>query len=74
MPHTIKNGHSFPMACPACKQLAGMPFMAGTQLESGAIKVGMRCRECNHEWRFDMPVTTEGIRDSGIHPVVKEAE
>ena len=58
MPHTIKDGQSFPMPCPACQQVAGMPFMAGTHLESGGIKVAMRCRECGHEWRFDMPVTT----------------
>lgn len=57
MPATITEGYKFPMECPACEQLAGMPFMAGTQLESGRIKVGMRCRECGHEWRFDMPVS-----------------
>ena len=71
MPHTIKDGQTFPMACPACKGVAGMPFMAGTQLHSGAIAVAMRCRECNHEWRYDMPVTTEQKLDSGIHPVLK---
>ena len=71
MPHTITDGQSFPMPCPDCKQVAGMPFMAGTHLESKAIKVAMRCRECNHEWRFDMPVTTERKRDSGVHVVIK---
>jgi len=63
VPHTIKDGQPFPMACPACKKVAGMPFMAGTQLESGAIKVALRCRECGHEWRYDMP-----IRPSESHP------
>ncbi len=47
--------------------------MAGTELESGAIKVALRCRECGHEWRYDMPVTTERKRDSGIHSVTKSA-
>ena len=59
------------MPCPDCKQVAGMPFIAGTQIASGSIKVGMRCRECGHEWRYDMPVTAERKRDSGIYPVVK---
>lgn len=71
MPHTIKDGLQFPLACPSCKQVAGMPFIAGTQLESGSIKVGMRCRECHHEWRYDMPITAERKRDSGIHVVIK---
>jgi len=71
MPHTIHDGQPFPMACPTCKALEGMPFMAGTHLESGGIKVAMRCRACDHEWRFDMPVTTDRKRDSGTQPVVK---
>ena len=71
MPYTIRDGQAFPMPCPACKQVAGMPFMAGTQLESGAIKVALRCRECQHEWRYEMPVTTERKRDSGVHQAVK---
>lgn len=73
MPQTIKDGQSFPMPCPACKAVSGLPFMAGTELESGAIKVALRCRECGHEWRYDMPVTTERKRDSGIHSVTKSA-
>jgi RNase P subunit RPR2 len=71
MPRTITEGQPFPMPCPACKQVAGMPFMAGTQLHSGAIAVAMRCRECGHEWRFDMPLTAERKRDSGTHVVIK---
>ena len=71
MPQTITDGHPFPMPCPECQQVAGVPFIAGTTLESGAIKVGMRCQECQHEWRYDMPVTTERKRDSGIHVVIK---
>ena len=71
MPHTIRDGQQFPIACPSCQQLAGMPFMAGTTIASGAISVGMRCRECNHEWRFDMPVTVDSKRDSGTHSLIK---
>ena len=66
MPHTIKDGQQFPMECPACKQAAGTPFMAGTHLESGGISVGMRCTECGHEWRFEMAITTGTKRDSGV--------
>jgi hypothetical protein len=66
MPQTIKEGQPFPMACPVCSQVAGMPFMAGTQLEGGGIKVAMRCRECGHEWRFDMPVAVERDRAGGM--------
>ncbi len=73
MPHTITGGQPFPMACPECNQLAGMPFMAGTHLESGGIKVAMRCRECNHEWRFNMPITSELKREGGADPASKRS-
>ena len=67
MPHTITDGQTFPMPCPQCHATEGMPFMAGTHLEGGGIKVAMRCRKCGHEWRFDMPVTLDSKRDSGTH-------
>jgi len=70
MPQTIKDGWSFPQSCPACSQVAGMPFMAATVLENSGIKVAMRCGKCGHEWRFDMPVTTEPKRNSGSHPPI----
>ena len=73
MPHTIQDGQQFPMGCPSCQQVAGMPFIAGTHLESGGIKVGMRCRECGHEWRYDMPIKTEPKSDSGSHQAAKPA-
>jgi RNase P subunit RPR2 len=59
VPHTIKDGQPFPMACPNCSKVSGMPFIASTTMESGAIRVGMRCRECSHEWRYDMPIASE---------------
>jgi len=71
MPHSVQEGQQFPIACPKCHKVAGMPFMAGTTVEGGTIRVGMRCHECKHEWRFDMPVTVQSRRDSGIHSVVK---
>lgn len=71
MPHTMQDGQPFPMSCPTCKAISGMPFMAGTQLESGAIKVALRCRACGHEWHYDMPVTTSPNPDSDSHSVAK---
>ena len=29
MPHTIKDGYTFPMPCPVCQHVAAMPFLAG---------------------------------------------
>jgi DNA-directed RNA polymerase subunit M/transcription elongation factor TFIIS len=68
MPRTI-DGQEFPMPCPDCHQNQAMPFMAGTQLQSGAIKVAMRCRNCGHEWRFEMPITSDPLSTAGKHPV-----
>ena len=52
-----------------CNVTAGMPFSAGTNIKSGVIEVAMRCRDCSHEWHFDMPVsepmdvgTSRGLR------------
>lgn len=45
--------------------------MAGTVLHGGAINVGMRCRYCNHEWRYDLAISTDPKRESGIHKVIK---
>ncbi len=74
MPHTITDGQPFPMSCPSCDKVAGMPFMAGTHLENNGIRVAMRCRECGHEWRYDMPVTTDRKRDSGTYAAEKPSE
>jgi hypothetical protein len=71
MPHTIKDGYTFPMPCPVCQHVAAMPFLAGTTLDNGTIRVGMRCRDCRHEWRFDMPVTTDSARGGGTQGVPK---
>jgi DNA-directed RNA polymerase subunit M/transcription elongation factor TFIIS len=69
MPNTIADGQHFPMPCPSCHQNQAIPFMAGTQLESGAIEVAMRCRNCGHEWRFDMPITSDRRRGARTPPV-----
>jgi hypothetical protein len=31
--------------------------MAGTSCNDDRIRVGMRCGQCNYEWRFEMPTT-----------------
>lgn len=69
--HAIEDELPFPMSCPACKAAAGLPFMAGTHLENSGINVAVRCGNCAHEWQYDVPVTSERMRDSGIHRVVK---
>lgn len=59
MPNTIKEGQRFPLPCPQYNAMAGLPFIASTTMQGGVIRVGMRCGECSHEWRFDMPVAPE---------------
>jgi hypothetical protein len=61
MPHRIKDGTPFPMPCPTCQAVAGMPFMAGTDAQSGGVRVAMRCRDCSHEWSFDLPSAVQPI-------------
>ena len=45
--------YQFPLECPNCAAVAGMPFRACTL--PGAVAVDVRCRECQHEWRCLMP-------------------
>ena len=65
MPHTI-YGQPFPMPCPACKDEAGMPFRAATDLDSGGVEVAMRCRRCQYEWGYVIPAETVRKRESGV--------
>lgn len=48
-----------------------MPFKVSTLLEDASVRVGMRCRECGHEWTFDIPVMADRMLDSGTHRFVK---
>jgi hypothetical protein len=54
MPEDCVDVLSFPMRCAACEKATALPFFAGTTVERHCIRVGMRCRECGHEWRIDM--------------------
>ncbi len=46
------------MACPACSAVSAMPHSATTMPE-GATRVGMRCRQCGHQWSVDQPAAVE---------------
>lgn len=52
---------AFPMDCPDCKASSGMPFRAITSPD--CVMVELRCRECNHEWPFEMPVKLGPLPD-----------
>lgn len=54
---SVHESVRFPLACPLCNRPAGMPYVATTMLQNGAVCVGMRCRECAHRWEIEMPVT-----------------
>lgn len=58
------SDYRFPMACESCGKITAMPFMAGTSIEKDSIRVGMRCRECGHEWKLELP-----NRDIGFDPI-----
>ena len=47
----------FPAACPECKHVAGMPYMAKTMKGNGVI-VSLRCLECGHAWDCTFTATS----------------
>lgn len=51
---TVHDSH-FPIGCPKCQRLAGMPYVAGTSVDTYRIIIGLRCRECRYEWKLEMP-------------------
>ena len=52
------DGIRFPMLCPTCQAVAGMPCTAGTTInQNGALVVAMQCTDCHYEWRVEMRVT-----------------
>lgn len=48
-----------------CSDQARSEAAATAVTLEGGISVGMRCRECSHEWRYDVLITTDRNRDSG---------
>jgi len=48
----------FPMACPMCSAVTAMPYMA-TTVADGGTSVGMRCRQCGHEWKYEMTANVD---------------
>jgi RNase P subunit RPR2 len=63
----------FPLACPACSAVTAMPH-AATTTPDGGTSVGMRCRHCGHEWRYEMEATVDLARlRSGVRlPIAKK--
>ena len=54
---SLNESVRFPLRCPLCQRPTGMPYIATTMLQNGAVCVGMRCGECLHRWEIEMPVT-----------------
>jgi len=49
----------FPLECPKCAAVSGMPYKATTL--PGAVAVELRCKDCEHEWQClvqSMPALT----------------
>lgn len=44
---------TFPMECPDCKALAGVPVRAATIPNRADVRVDLRCHNCGREWVFD---------------------
>ena len=58
-PHSI----SFPARCTACHALAAFPFLAETiKGLAEHVRIGLRCRACNHEWFVDLRTTRDGLQ------------
>ena len=51
----VSESVRFPLRCPLCNCSSGMPYVATTMLENGAVCVGMRCGECVHRGRSRCP-------------------
>lgn len=46
---------TFPLDCPDCKASSGYPFEAATMRgTTTTVRIGLRCRECRHEWKLEM--------------------
>ena len=45
--------YQFPLECPKCSAVSGMPYKVCTV--PGAVAVDVRCKDCGHEWRCLMP-------------------
>jgi len=55
------NGHlGFPMTCPSCRQLAGMPRSVSTAANRGTY-VHLACGKCALEWRVFRQADTPGF-------------
>ena len=56
---------AFPMDCPDCKASSGYPYEAATVRGTVTlVRIGLRCRDCRHEWRLELD--TDPIPETGI--------
>lgn len=53
MPASPAGVEHFPVVCVSCAATSGMPYYAKT-LPHGGTEVGLRCRECRHEWKIEI--------------------
>jgi hypothetical protein len=52
----------FPLDCPDCKSASGYPYEATTiQGNRTAVRIGLRCRDCRHEWLLQLE--TDALSD-----------
>ncbi len=42
----------FPMPCPSCTTVAGVPVRELTCVSDRLVYVGVRCKVCSHEWQL----------------------
>ena len=50
---------SFPIECPQCHAISGMPYRAATTAGVGVIVVSLRCMGCGQQWVYDMPIASD---------------
>jgi len=43
----------FPMLCPACQAVAGVPYRSA--MEDKFLSIDLRCGDCQHEWSITTP-------------------
>jgi ActR/RegA family two-component response regulator len=54
---------SFPIPCPRCRSLTGVPRSVTTAANGGTY-VTLQCESCSEEWRVLRPSVSLGVRDA----------
>ena len=56
----------FPLDCPDCKGAAGYPYEAATLRGNvTTVRIGLRCRDCRHEWQLELDTDPINEPDEG---------